>query len=108
MNDIKIRNNFELALNNFDFLRTYQVMDALDWTWWWDSGGKIPSQEKQIQEVKAIFERALNECSKTETNRMELGTGGFYVVIYTKSNKVEIKFVIEESYSCDYDDAETE
>jgi hypothetical protein len=100
MNEESIRNNFANVVNNFDFSKVYQVMNILDWTWY--DSGETPSQSKLIEGATQVFESALNKFSKNKNNEeIRMGSGGFYVSIFSITEIVVLEFVVEEQHSCD-------
>jgi hypothetical protein len=93
--EIKLRGNFEKALNDFNFVKVHDVMNYLDWTW----GGNEhnPSQKQMIVAVEELFEHAIERSSQEFTHVYHY-SGGFRVTIYN-NGKVNIQFVVEETES---------
>lgn len=92
--EYKIRDNFSEALERFDFEKVYRVMDYLNWRWGGDN--HAPSLVQMIEMVKELFECAIKDFKET----LCVSSGGFRVRIYEKG-RVEIQFVVGESYSSD-------
>lgn len=90
----KIRDNFAEALNRFDFKKVHNVMSYLGWNWGLESHS--PSEEKMINMIeKELFETAINSFNDEE---ISVYSGGFLVRIF-KTGKVEIQFIVAQSYS---------
>jgi len=92
--EYKIRDNFSEALEDFDFEKVHNTMNYLDWHWGGDN--HAPSLVQMIELVKELFECAMNDFKETVCT----SSGGFRVRIYEKG-RVEIQFVVTESYSSD-------
>lgn len=93
--EYEIRDNFEEALNRFDFATIYDVMRYMDWTWHGES--RSPSVKEMIETVEELFKHAIESFNDSE---ICTASGGFYVRIY-KDGKVEIQFVVKHSESYD-------
>ena len=85
---IQFCDNFEKAINNFDFAKVHSVMNFLDWQW---NGQGVPSQAKMIDCVEELFRDAI-KCYKE--GESVLGIGGFYVELWEDEARVEISFVL--------------
>ena len=88
-----IQENYENAVEGFNFYKVKLVMQALDWTW----GGSTDSPTIFEMEncVHRLYENALAQIQKGKSNGY-CASGGFVVQIY-ESNGVSIEFVAEES-----------
>lgn len=89
----KVRTNFAEALSRFNFKTVHDVMDYLDWYWLADK--TPPSQMQMIETVSELFEYAIKSFKDSDSYA---ATGGFLVRIW-ESGRVEIQFIVEESYS---------
>lgn len=93
--EYEIRVNFNEVLNRFNFSKVYDTMNYLGWTW----GGQnhSPSQAQMIETVYQLFEHAIEDFKGLERS---CSTGGFLVRIRS-TGKVEIQFILTQSYSYD-------
>lgn len=89
----KIRTNFRDALADFSFIKVYDVMHYLNWTW----GGarRPPEYSEMMGVVKMLFEDALEDY---RGEMISTSSGGFEITIYNSGN-VGIRFVLSRSFS---------
>lgn len=84
---IKKEEHIQYIIENFDFQRIYNVMDALKWTWF-DS-----DDTPTIDRMKQTAIHLLNEVYSREVD-YSIGTGGFRATKYDDCLKLE--FVIRD------------
>jgi hypothetical protein len=82
----KIRENFEEALDNFNFEKVHMIMQFLGWTWFADNANP-PSIMQMKKEVETLFNDVLNGSDIIST-----GSGGFKVSVYMNGD-VNIEFI---------------
>lgn len=88
-----IRTNFKDALADFSFVRIYDVMHYLAWTW---HGKRESPSYKEMQElVEELFESTIEDF---KGQMISSSSGGFEITIYT-TGKVGIRFVLNHSLS---------
>jgi len=91
----------EEIMNNFDFTRTYRVMEALNWEWC-DQG--VPNVDEQRETARDILERLVASPLRLSDGcggSSRLGTGGFMAEIDTNTGFLGLYFIAAEWEECD-------
>jgi hypothetical protein len=86
----------EEIMNNFDFTRTYRVMEALNWEWC-DQG--VPDVEDQRETARDLLEQIVDDRFSKPTGRF--GTGGFMAEIDINTGFLGLYFIAAEWEECD-------
>jgi hypothetical protein len=91
-------------MDNFDFRRVHQTMEALNWKWATSNG--VPTIDELKDEAKRLLRGAANSrLDDYKNTHWELGiingTGGFQATAFCDKNKtritgLDLKFVVSE------------
>ena len=84
----ELENNFEIALNSFDFKIVRCVMMYMDWEWATARGMDVP----KIEEMEASVRRSFSSLIKR--NSKAIRSGGFEVERTYETN-ISISFILE-------------
>ena len=85
---LKRSEHIDAIINNFDFERVNNVMNFLNWTWYFNT--TCPT----IDELKQEAKRILNEICDSEDDTIAIFTGGFKASIYDDHLELEFGMVI--------------
>lgn len=90
-----IRGNICDILENFNFSKVHQYMEATNWKWF---GEGVPSQYVLSHKAREmLIEACYNSFTAIddEYEHCTIETGGFFVRAWDKGNNVELRFSIE-------------
>jgi hypothetical protein len=87
----KLENNYDMALNAFNFSTVQCEMVRDDWKWAMGYGMRTPTIEEMIDVVRKCFEDAMAHLPDGQSQRETVSCGGFEVEIDGRGI-VEIRF----------------
>ena len=93
--DINLTEKFEQVLDEFDFIKIYNIMKFLEWKW--HDADENPGVNEMIRNCKRLFQNCLDMYIR-DGERGFSGSGGFEIEI--NNNHIDLRFVIE---SAEYD-----
>jgi len=86
--------NFEEAIDNFNFKRVHKAMKALNWKWANNYGQEsVPT----IKKMKDTCRDLINGIIYGDKEIGSCRTGGFYVSVINIDGLVDISFILEKS-----------